>query len=91
MSNDKLLKIARRIMGARFLIIDEISLVGCRQLLKIDSVLRQVLIAWFYDPTRNRRSTNDTQVLKNIQNLPFGGLHVLFAGFLLININKYIF
>ena len=81
MSKDNLLKIARKIMGARFLIIDEISLVGCKNLIEIDSILRQVLLAWYHDPTQDRRITLHPNILKNINTLPFGGLHVLFAGF----------
>jgi hypothetical protein len=82
MSNENLLKIARRIMGARFLIIDELSLIGAKNLLNIDNILRQVLLAWYYDPQRDRRPTNNNpNILKNIQTLPFGGLHVLFSGY----------
>jgi len=82
MTNENLLKIARRIMGARFLIIDEISLLGTKHILKIDKILKQVLLAWFYDPERNRRDTiKNKNILKNITTLPFGGLHVLFSGY----------
>lgn len=82
MTTENLLKIARKIMGARFLIIDEISLLGTKNILKIDNTLKQALLAWFYDPQRNRRTTKEnTNILKNIKTLPFGGLHVLFSGY----------
>jgi hypothetical protein len=86
--NETLLKIARRIMGSRFLIIDEISLVGCKQLLEIHQKLQQVMTAWFHDPLRrNRGNRNDNKrILKNINTLPFAGLHVLFTGFIINNI-----
>ena len=82
-SNESLLKIARRIMGSRFLIIDEISLVGCKQLLEINEKLKEIMTAWFNDPLRrNHGNSNDNKrILKNIQTLPFAGLHVLFTGF----------
>ena len=71
-------------MGARLLIIDEISLIGCNSLVKIHEKLKKIMIAWFNDPLRDRGDTNNKQILHNIKTLPFAGLHVLFAGFKLI-------
>jgi len=77
-------KIARKIMGARFLIIDELSLIGEISLLEIHEIIKQALTYWFNDnnsnSTQQKNWTNPKQIYNNINTLPFGGLHVLFAG-----------
>lgn len=68
-------------MGARFLIIDEVSLVSCENLVEIHERLKLVMISCLNDPQRPRDIINDAKIMKNIQTLPFAGLHVLFSGF----------
>ena len=81
MSNDNLLTIGRRIMGARLLIIDEVSLLSCENLVEIHEILKLVMITCLNDPQRPRDKINDAKIEKNIQTLPFAGLHVLFSGY----------
>jgi hypothetical protein len=64
------------------LIIDEISLVGKKNLYKIHKRCVQLLYAVF--SSREFLNEYTKEILQNIWTLPFGGLHVLFGGKLLL-------
>jgi hypothetical protein len=69
--------IGNDIAGSRLLIIDEISMVGCYSLYEINRRLKAGL-EYYYSKLPDLK--NRIEILHNIRNLPFGGLHVLFSG-----------
>ena len=66
-------------MGARLIIIDEVSLLGCGGLYSIDINCKKLLNA-IYSSFNFSTTIHKNIILNNINTLPFGGLHVLFSG-----------
>ena len=68
--------VGTKIMGVKFIIIDEISLLSLESLSDIHKYIVGALLA-----TLPTNIVNYDEIKNNIQSKPFGGLHVLFCGF----------
>jgi hypothetical protein len=71
------IEIGKKIKGSRLLILDEVSMIGCKSLYNIHQRLQTALLAIY---TSIDESNTNLNILNNIKTLPFGGLHVLMCG-----------
>ena len=72
MSNETAQKVGAKILGLKFIVIDEISLLSCEDFGAFEERIKKAILATI--------STTDILRRQQVESLPFGGLHLLICG-----------